>query len=54
MMNGYMISIQVFGRKIFSDARKAYRKPNVKTSNFGFFFLLALDRLILDEHGCCI
>ena len=53
-MNGYMISIQVFGRKIFSDARKAHRKPNVKTSNFGSFSLLALDRLILDEHGCCI
>lgn len=53
-MNGYMISIQAFGRKIFSDARKAYINPSVKTSSFGFFSLLALDRLILDEHGCCI
>jgi len=41
-MNGYMISIgsfQALGRKIFSDARKARRKPNIQT------------RLTLDNHG---
>jgi len=42
MINGYMISIgafQVFGRKIFSNAREMHRMPNIQTG------------LTLDDHG---